>query len=707
MARGRRRNLTQAWSASKKKRGVTPKKKAVAAPAAPSSSIDPYTAAPLVAQTAGSMLGGETGQALEWGAQGASLGAQIGSVVPGVGTAVGAGIGAGIGAGASLFSKSGDTKQKESLEQLRRWEKAKRERFRSTVEDPAREAYRRSAISALQRQQTGLARRGLGDSPMGVGLAAGMQRQYDVDAESKIAQLKAQMEENIEGVRWDESRKELEYQRGLDKNYSDNIGKLIAEFGPELQKLGTGTENVLQLEDESKLAVKPERDWWEGRQTQQNQWAAPGAKPAPVSAADLGEITAPSVTERSTATGMGERELPVSENLAPQARWVEGRPEIPTEYIDPEFTPRQFKEPEDYQADILSEIIPREGPEPILTQAINLVYGEQPEDIISEQLTEGPIQPPLVQPGANVIGAGAEIIQSSPDGQQITIGDPAVPQGQKTYHWNESQQTFVPMDIPVIPLSTEVEEELTVTEPDPYTPGFSPAPGIVPVEPPTVPQPMDVPTIPTVSEEEEEVIVTEPAPAPATVTSPEPKTTMPSMFIPSERVIDRVNTFEDHITEYATKSGLDAALIKAIISTESGGIANAKSGAGARGLMQLMQPAIADAKKYYPKIVEGINMQTTLMDDPRANIAFGTAYFKYLMNRFNDDVQASLAAYNAGPTRVAKLIRKHGANYASYLPQETQDYVPRVLSYLKMISKQNPQVSRIEPGGGQEQNGEL
>jgi len=662
MARGRRRNLTQAWSASKKKRGVTPKKKAVAAPAAPSSSIDPYTAAPLVAQTAGSMLGGETGQALEWGAQGASLGAQIGSVVPGVGTAVGAGIGAGIGAGASLFSKSGDTKQKESLEQLRRWEKAKRERFRSTVEDPAREAYRRSAISALQRQQTGLARRGLGDSPMGVGLAAGMQRQYDVDAESKIAQLKAQMEENIEGVRWDESRKELEYQRGLDKNYSDNIGKLIAEFGPELQKLGTGTENVLQLEDESKLAVKPERDWWEGRQTQQNQWAAPGAKPAPVSAADLGEITAPSVTERSTATGMGERELPVSENLAPQARWVEGRPEIPTEYIDPEFTPRQFKEPEDYQADILSEIIPREGPEPILTQAINLVYGEQPEDIISEQLTEGPIQPPLVQPGANVIGAGAEIIQSSPDGQQITIGDPAVPQGQKTYHWNESQQTFVPMDIPVIPLSTEVEEELTVTEP---------------------------------------------APAPVTVTIPEPETTMPSMFIPSERVIDRVNTFEDHITEYATKSGLDAALIKAIISTESGGIANAKSGAGARGLMQLMQPAIADAKKYYPKIVEGINMQTTLMDDPRANIAFGTAYFKYLMNRFNDDVQASLAAYNAGPTRVAKLIRKHGANYASYLPQETQDYVPRVLSYLKMISKQNPQVSRIEPGGGQEQNGEL
>jgi soluble lytic murein transglycosylase-like protein len=62
--------------------------------------------------------------------------------------------------------------------------------------------------------------------------------------------------------------------------------------------------------------------------------------------------------------------------------------------------------------------------------------------------------------------------------------------------------------------------------------------------------------------------------------------------------------------------------------------------------------------------------------DPAQNIRGGTAYLKFLFNRFDGDLRLVLAAYNAGEGAVAK----HGNRVPPY--RETQGYVRRVLGYL-------------------------
>ncbi len=210
---------------------------------------NPYMYAAPVSDVVGGTIGGETGQAVSWGGKGAALGATLAGIPTlGIGAPLGAGIGAGVGALASLFSKAGGSPQQEAMGQLRKLEKAKREQFRQTVEEPTREAYRRSAISALQRQQTGLARRGLGDSPMGVGLAAGMQRQYDVDAESNIARVRAQMEGKIA---------DMEYlQRERARQEEEKINQGLAQLGTRLFSdpgLWDALEGIISPQDLSEV----------------------------------------------------------------------------------------------------------------------------------------------------------------------------------------------------------------------------------------------------------------------------------------------------------------------------------------------------------------------------------------------------------------------------------------------------------------------
>lgn len=102
------------------------------------------------------------------------------------------------------------------------------------------------------------------------------------------------------------------------------------------------------------------------------------------------------------------------------------------------------------------------------------------------------------------------------------------------------------------------------------------------------------------------------------------------------------------------------ALALAVISVESGGRVDAISGAGARGLMQLMP---ATAERF------GVNDSFS----PSQNIRGGVAYLDFLMKKFDGDPILALAGYNAGENAVTK----HGG-----VPPypETRDYVPKVLA---------------------------
>mgnify|MGYP007071573870 FL=1 len=124
------------------------------------------------------------------------------------------------------------------------------------------------------------------------------------------------------------------------------------------------------------------------------------------------------------------------------------------------------------------------------------------------------------------------------------------------------------------------------------------------------------------------------------------------------------------------------AIIQAIIRQESTGNANAVSGKGARGLMQLMPDTAKE-------------LGITDIHDPVQNIDGGTRYVNKMLKKYKD-VKLALAAYNAGPGTIDSYARKAmmkgksvtwenikklmGNDY-----QETQNYVSGVLGHYKNL----------------------
>jgi len=119
-----------------------------------------------------------------------------------------------------------------------------------------------------------------------------------------------------------------------------------------------------------------------------------------------------------------------------------------------------------------------------------------------------------------------------------------------------------------------------------------------------------------------------------------------------------LNKFTAEISSAASKHGLHAALLKAVIHAESAFKPKAVSSAGAQGLMQLMpltQKTYSVSNPY----------------DPAQNINGGAAYLKHLKNTYSS-MDVYLAAYNSGETAVER--------YGKTIPPfpETQEYVRRV-----------------------------
>jgi soluble lytic murein transglycosylase-like protein len=134
-----------------------------------------------------------------------------------------------------------------------------------------------------------------------------------------------------------------------------------------------------------------------------------------------------------------------------------------------------------------------------------------------------------------------------------------------------------------------------------------------------------------------------------------------NVYMPAEESIRR---FSPIIDTASRLHGVDAALIHAVISAESGYNPSALSKAGAMGLMQLMPQT---AKRY------GV---TNIMD-PVQNITGGVRYLRDLLSMFNGNLELAIAAYNAGENAVIK--------YGNKIPPyaETVQYVPKVLGFYR------------------------
>jgi soluble lytic murein transglycosylase len=130
---------------------------------------------------------------------------------------------------------------------------------------------------------------------------------------------------------------------------------------------------------------------------------------------------------------------------------------------------------------------------------------------------------------------------------------------------------------------------------------------------------------------------------------------------------------EDIIRQQATEKEVDAALIAAVIYSESK-FSDATSSAGARGLMQITPEAANEIEH----LSGGTSFKIDDLSDPEINIRYGTFLLRELLDRYDGDEAAALAAYNAGPANADKW---GGAGLAvSDIPfPETRAYVEEVL----------------------------
>jgi soluble lytic murein transglycosylase-like protein len=131
--------------------------------------------------------------------------------------------------------------------------------------------------------------------------------------------------------------------------------------------------------------------------------------------------------------------------------------------------------------------------------------------------------------------------------------------------------------------------------------------------------------------------------------------------------IDSHSRYARQIQAAAMANNVEAALIRAVISVESGYNPSAVSSAGAVGLMQLMPET---AKRY----------KVTDRHDPEQNIHGGAKHLRDLLRKYNNDLHLTIAAYNAGE----QAVKKYGNRIPPY--RETLAYVPKVMKFYEQYS---------------------
>jgi soluble lytic murein transglycosylase len=153
--------------------------------------------------------------------------------------------------------------------------------------------------------------------------------------------------------------------------------------------------------------------------------------------------------------------------------------------------------------------------------------------------------------------------------------------------------------------------------------------------------------------------------------------------------------FRKELQARAREIGLDPAYVYGLIRQESRFVADARSGVGASGLMQVMP---ATARWTARKI--GLPFTQDMITDRDVNLKIGTQYLKLVLDDFEGSQPLAAAAYNAGPSRPRRWREGpvlEAAIWAENVPfSETRDYVKKVLSnsviYAALL--QNPQATQ-------------
>jgi soluble lytic murein transglycosylase len=132
------------------------------------------------------------------------------------------------------------------------------------------------------------------------------------------------------------------------------------------------------------------------------------------------------------------------------------------------------------------------------------------------------------------------------------------------------------------------------------------------------------------------------------------------------------------IRQQARIEHLDPALIAAVIYAESKFDARTSS-AGALGLMQILP----STSRYLANLSGGTQFRVADLGEPAVNIAYGSYYLRYLLDRYGGNETLALAAYNAGATNVDQWVaatRSRGEQFdlAAIPFSQTRAYVAKV-----------------------------
>ena len=163
-----------------------------------------------------------------------------------------------------------------------------------------------------------------------------------------------------------------------------------------------------------------------------------------------------------------------------------------------------------------------------------------------------------------------------------------------------------------------------------------------------------------------------------TVVAPANETNLEVEAIPLDVPSSGDPALDRIIFKAANREGLDPRFVHAVIWQESKYDVDARSHAGARGLMQLM-----------PATARRFGCDNAI--DPVANVAAGTKYLSWLLKRFEGNIELALAGYNAGEGSVDK--------YDGIPPfQETQNYVRIITTrygktYHPLLSKEEAKLA--------------
>jgi tetratricopeptide (TPR) repeat protein len=162
-------------------------------------------------------------------------------------------------------------------------------------------------------------------------------------------------------------------------------------------------------------------------------------------------------------------------------------------------------------------------------------------------------------------------------------------------------------------------------------------------------------------------------------------------LIPSGDMLEMLfpDPYPAEVSARSMDAKLDPWLVTSLIKQESGFRASVISSSGALGLMQLMPFTALDTVK---------DLRLSTLKEPAKNIEVGVKYFQGLMEKYEGNPAFALAAYNAGPHRVAKW-RKEGMiswsmiDWIEAIPfKETRDYVTSILRnrYWYQVRKNQP-----------------